>query len=261
VQYTALKAAGLVILGEQSQALSELKGMLKVILPPMQITSSRELSTLWQLAKAWSLYGAFSRDRNSLLKGEELLLKIPKEMLTPLGQASLFHDLGWVLRDQEKYQDAATAFRHSLDLDTSTVTEIHLAHCLTLCGGIDEAGALLRHIGAAEIESSLQLEFFAAKGSLAIAISNITLAEDTIAGLRETPCKVPYWAAQRDQLIIEMLDFVHRPGSHPPAIRQRTITRLLLFANEVLELKPKFFGIGVDVNKLLEKLAERLEKR
>jgi tetratricopeptide (TPR) repeat protein len=260
VQYTALMAVALVLIGEQRQALAKLETMLTVISPPVQIETFRELSVLWQLAKAWSLYGAFNKDGAALMKGEELLLRIPKEMLTSLGQASLLQDLGWVLRDQARFRDAAIAFKHSLALNTSTVTKIHLAHSLALCGETDEAQIRLRNIGAAELEAGLQLEFFAAKGSLAIATANTTLAMETVSGLRGTLCKAPFWTVQRDQLIIEMLDFIHQPESHPPAVRQQAITRLLRSVNEVFELKPKFFGIGVDVNKLIEKLARRLEK-
>ncbi len=65
------------------------------------------------------------------------------------------------------------------------------------------------------------------------------------------------WEAQRNQLLIQMLDFVHRPHAKSKAERQGTIVKVLVLMNEVLELKPNFFGLGVNLNKLIEKLAKR----
>ena len=62
VQYTAIKAIGLFLLGEGPQALEELRTLLAAISPPAHIETSDELMTEWQLANAWSLYGAFSQD-------------------------------------------------------------------------------------------------------------------------------------------------------------------------------------------------------
>ncbi len=35
------------------------------------------------------------------------------------------------------------------------------------------------------------------------------------------------------------------------------IVKILVFMDEVLELKPNFFGLGVNLNKLIEKLVKR----
>ena len=88
-----------------------------------------------------------------------------------------------------------------------------------------------------------------------------TLATETVEGLRGIGSKSPFWAAQQRQLIIQLLDFIHRPEAAPPIDRQRTIVRLLLSVSEVLELKPNFFGVGVNFNKMIEKLARRIERR
>jgi hypothetical protein len=58
-----------------------------------------------------------------------------------------------------------------------------------------------------------------------------------------------------------MLDFIYRPDSVRPATRQRRIIKLLLSINDIIEIKPRLFGIGVNVNKVIEKLARRFEER
>jgi hypothetical protein len=69
----------------------------------------------------------------------------------------------------------------------------------------------------------------------------------------------PFWAEQRDQLIIQMFDFVSQPTSTRTAARQRSIIKLLLSANEIVEFKPRVFGVGLNVNKVIEKLVRKFD--
>jgi hypothetical protein len=165
--------------------------------------------------------------------------------------------LGWVLRGQARYRDAAEAFRRSLKYEDTQVGRIHLIHSLALCGKIDEARPLLHSLEAVAVAPSLQLEYFAAQGSFAIASDDTSLATQTIGGLRTIVLDTPFWEAQRNQLIIQMLDFVHQPDATSKMERQGAIIKILVFMNEVLELTPNFFGLGVNINKLIEKLAKR----
>jgi hypothetical protein len=77
VQYTVLKALALIQIGEAEaarQSLDELLGSLK---PPSRIQSSDELSTEWQIGKAWSMYGEIYSNPGALRKAEESLRRIP----------------------------------------------------------------------------------------------------------------------------------------------------------------------------------------
>jgi tetratricopeptide (TPR) repeat protein len=224
-----------------------------------RLESSNDVFTVWQLAKAWALYGNFSDDEKALRKAEELLLQVPENELTNLGKAALLLDLARVLRDREKYRDAAHALRRSLELDPTTVTKIHLAHALALSSETDQARELQLELGREDVDETLRLEYFAAKASLAIATNDIGFAREIIDGLKQLTIEHPFWREQRDQLIIEMFDFVSQATSVRPATRQRSILKLLLSANEILEVKPRLFGVGVNVNKVIEKVVRRFD--
>lgn len=257
VQYTALKAIALVQIGEADSARKVFEALLETVKSPSRIETSDELSTEWQIARAWSIYGELFSNTNALRKAEESLLLVPETMLKPNGKAALQRDLGWVLRGQARYRDAAEAFRRSLKYEDTQVGRIHLIHSLALCGKIDEARPLLHSLEAVAVAPSLQLEYFAAQGSFAIASDDTSLATQTIGGLRTIVLDTPFWEAQRNQLIIQMLDFVHQPDATSKMERQGAIIKILVFMNEVLELTPNFFGLGVNINKLIEKLAKR----
>lgn len=256
VQYTVLKAIALVQIGEADSGRKEFEELLEVVKSPSRVETSDELSTEWQIARAWSIYGELYSNANALLKAEESLLRVPETMLKPAGKAALQRDLGWVLRGQGRYCDAAEAFERSLGYEDTQVGRVNLIHALALCGRIDEARPLLQSLDPTAIASNLQLEYFAAQGSLAIASNDAALATQAISGLRAITLETPFWEAQRNQLIVQMLDFVHRPDSTPKTERQGAIVKILVFMNDVLELKPNFFGIGVNINKLIEKLAK-----
>jgi tetratricopeptide (TPR) repeat protein len=257
VQYTAIKAIALLQIGEADSARKEFEALLETVQSPSQIETSDELSTEWQIARAWSIYGEFFSNTNALRKAEESLLRVPETMLKPAGKAALQRDLGWVLRGQERYCDAAEAFRRSLEYEDTQVGRIHLIHSLALCSKIDEARSLLEKIATVAIDPNLRLEYFAAQGSLAIASGDTALATQTVESLRTVVMNTPFWDAQRNQLVVQMLDFVHRPDATPKTERQGAIIKILVFMNEVLELKPNFLGLGVNINKLIEKLAKR----
>jgi len=257
VQYTVLKALALIQIGEAEAARQSLDALVGSLKPPSQIRSSDELSTEWQIGKAWSMYGEIYSDSNALGKAEESLLRIPETMLTPVGKAALQRDLGWVLRGQARYCDAVVAFRHSLEHDDTQVSRVHLIHSLALCGKLDEAHSVLDGLDSTAVPPTLQLEYFGAQGSLAVASNSTSLAMKTVDGLRAIQLETPFWEAQRNQLLIQMLDFVHRPDSIPEGKRQGAILKIVVFMNEVLELKPNFFGLGLNLNKVIEKLTKK----
>lgn len=257
VQYAALKAISLIQIGETDAARKEFEALLENAKAPPRIETADQLSTEWQIAKAWSVYGELFSDVNALGKAEASLLRIPQAMLKPAGKAALVRDLGWALRGQKRYSDAGAAFRRSLEHDDTVVGRIHLVHTLALSGQIEAARSALEELAIREIDPHLRLEYFAAQGSLAIAAGDTRLGMQTVEGLRTLVLQAPFWEAQRNQLLIQMLDFVHRPDAKSNAERQGTIVKILVFMNEILELKPNFFGLGVNLNKLIEKLAKR----
>ena len=162
-----------------------------------------------------------------------------------------------MLRGQARYCDAVVAFRHSLEHDDTQVSRVHLIHSLALCGKLDEAHSVLDGLDSTAVPPTLQLEYFGAQGSLAVASNSTSLAMKTVDGLRAIQLETPFWEAQRNQLLIQMLDFVHRPDSIPEGKRQGAILKIVVFMNEVLELKPNFFGLGLNLNKVIEKLTKK----
>jgi tetratricopeptide (TPR) repeat protein len=260
VQYTAIRSIAMMQIGEAEEGIKALIAVLNDVEAPAAVGTSDQLSLAWQLGKAWGFVGKVTDDTPALQKAEGLYRVIPEAMLTADGVASLQLELGWLLRDQERFEDAVAAYRRSQLLSPAEVTQIHLAHAFALSGELQESQDLLQEIKAHYIDDRLNLEYFAAAGALAIAKDDSRLVLETISEIRKIQSATPFWDAQKSHLIIELLDFANKPESTSRPNRQRRIMALLLSVNEMLELKPNFFGLGVNLNKMIEKIAKRLEK-
>lgn len=256
-----LTAIGLFQVGEKNKAADELRSVLNRVVPLVIVEDVDEVYTQWQLARAWSLLGTLAQDSEAFSLAEKSILRIPEKSLKREGLATLLLDLGWMLRDQERYEDAAKVFKRSLEIDASNVAKIHLAHSLALASHCSESEAIVQQIKTEDLEPGLRLEYLAARGSLAIALGDISLATETITALRSIEDTDSFWASERDKLVIQLMDFVHQPGSTSPKVRQKRIVQILLSINDLLELKPNMFGLGINVNKAIEKLSRRLDTR
>jgi len=259
VQYTAIRSIALMQIGEAREGIKTLVAVVDGVQAPTAIETSDELAIVWQLGKAWGFIGKVTDDTSALQNAEDLYRIIPEAMLTAAGVAALQLEVGWLLRDQERFEDAVAAYRRSQRLRPSEVTQIHLAHALALSGELHESQDLLQEIKTLGIDDRLNLEYFAATGALAIASDDSGLALETISEIRKIRSSTPFWEAQKSHLIIELLDFANKPESTSAPNRQRRIVALLLSVSEMLELKPNFFGLGVNLNKMIEKIAKRLE--
>jgi len=257
VQYTVIRALALFRLGEAEEARKALDKLLGSLSPIAQSEEVTRVQTEWHIAKAWSFYGEIFHDQTALAKAEELILKIREISLKAAGKAALRRDLGHVLRAQERYCDSAAAFEDSLVYEESLVGRIQLIYSLALCGRVEEAQSSLAKIDEDSVSPELRLEYLVAQGSLAIAANDPNLAGKTVQSLRGFTIESLFWDGQRTQLLIQLLDFLHRPQAVPEPERQRRLSKIVLSINELVELRPNFFGLGVNINKIIEKLAKR----
>ena len=258
LQYTASKAVALLMIGEPQRALDELNEVIAAAPCPEQVDTSEQVEGVWQLAKALSLQAFLQKDPVPLARAEELLRRIPEEGLTSKGKATLFLDLGWVLRDQGRFNEAAESFRRSLAYSPSVTAKVHLGHVYALAGSVEAARSTLSELESVTVEPLLELERLAALAALAIAAVDTGLAREVVARLRGIGEESPFWANQRDQLVIELMDYVNTPGAIAAPTRQKRIVAILTSFNQTVELKPNLFGLGFNVNKMIDNLIRRL---
>jgi tetratricopeptide (TPR) repeat protein len=255
IQYSTVKAVALVMVGEQADADSLLRAVVTDAIEQRAINAGTDTRLAFLVAHALEFRAKTSGDVALYERAERVLQSIRPEYLTGAGQAHLHFELGRVQFDRGHYQPAIDAFSRSRALEPSAVADIHLAHALALAGSSPAARQVLASAERQPIEPVLQLELLAAWAAVAVTDADIELATQTVKRLRAVAEDSPFWAGQRDRLVIELMDFIARPKALPVSERHNRLIAVLLWLNQVLELKPNVFGLGIDINKLLDKLA------
>ena len=254
VQYSTLKAVALVTIGETTEANRLLQAVTNESLV-QQASEEREDSHLaFVLAHALSLRAKTSAEATLYEQAEHVLQSIDAQRLTAAGQARLQLELGRVQFDRKKYDQAAESFSRSRDLEPSVMADIHLAHAYALSGSSAAARQIISELERQRIEPILELERLAAIAAVAIADGDVPLASDVVRRLRAVTEDSPFWQGQRDHLVIEVMDFIARPKAIPVVERQNRVVATIISINQILELKPHLFGVGVNINKIIEKM-------
>jgi tetratricopeptide (TPR) repeat protein len=260
VQYSTIKAVALVMIGEEPEAERLLSATLTDSLVSATLDKSDDSRLRFVLANALAFLAKLSGDASFFPRAERILQSIDEEHLTAAGQAKLHLELGRVYFDQQQYERAVEALSRSRTLEPAATTEIHLAHAHALGGSPATARELLRNIERQPIPAVLQLEHLAALAAVAVKEADTVLASEVVRRLRQLLEDSPFWSSQRDRLVIELMDFVARPTAIPTAERQNRIVAAILWLNQVLELKPNVLGLGVNINKLIEKMGGQADR-
>lgn len=90
-------------------------------------------------------------------------------------------------------------------------------------------------------------------GVLAVATSNNDLLNKSIAALKGLNLPGVYWPKMRDLVVAELLE------KEIPA--KSRLARLLRLTSMYLDLKPGLFGVSININAVLDKMADKLEGR
>jgi len=201
------------------------------------------------LANALEMYGKFTGRMELVEEAEKharKLLRVAEEENYPNSyRAGLLKLLGDCLEGQEKHVEASAAYTSSIEAEPSELCKVFLAR--SICNSGDHSGAR-RILGAI---SPIQLDE-AGKFDLAIswalvAVNSLSLEdlEEAKRLMKAAESQYPMFIQQRDCWIIELLET--KPKIEPGQLR-----KLIQSLNRYVTLNPNFFGIGINLNRIIE---------
>jgi tetratricopeptide (TPR) repeat protein len=250
LQYTMLRSFLYVALGDAAAALRALEPVVE------KLTGDRPQPPRWdEVHMAARLYDHRYQVGGNRADYEEAVSyykQVPMEILTPHGQAGLLRELGALQSKAEEHGEAVSCLRKALATDPSDEISVSLVFALIASKRTDDAVAVFATIDRDRIPAVLQLEYWHAAGTLAVATGNGPQLDAAVAALRAIAFSGVYWARVRDHVIEEL---------SKDDGRSSRIARLLRLANRYFELKPNIFGLGVDLNSVLERVADALDNR
>ena len=133
--------------------------------------------------------------------------------------------------------------------------QIRLAEAHVHLEEFDQARTVLKETAQANRPLEFELEFLQISAMVAVGQKDRKLVGRIIEELRKLDEDEPYFRSARDQLCIELMEFVLKVPEGEPWQLSATLQTLLRNVARVcryLILKPNFFGMGVDLNKVIE---------
>lgn len=202
------------------------------------------------LAFALEMFGKISQRANLTERAktlaEELILEARENSYSPTYIAELLRLIADCDEALGSHALAIAVYRDSLDHDDKELTKIFLAR--SLCHNHEE-------LKAADLLSSIQGRYLDEPGRFDLAISWAVLAASTRRDdhlelaknlLKGVEAHDPVFIQLRDKLMIDLLET-------SPTYRAGVLQRFLRGINKYIILEPNFAGIGVNLNRIIER--------
>ena len=138
-------------------------------------------------------------------------------------------------------------------LHESELSKLFYARALVRSGEVDRARALLTALDTREFDEANRLDEALAWSMVAA----VSLRSDDLQMARErlkaSTASQPFFEVYRQQALVTLLETT-------PKKVNRKVGELLRKLNEYVSLKPNAFGIGIDLNKILEDISAKPDK-
>ena len=175
----------------------------------------------------------------------------PEEFL-PSYFAELDKSLGDCHTFLGQYADAIQCDQESLRIEDSELTKVFLARAYANSGSLSTARTLLDQITTSELRAPQLYDYamsWAVLATVSLERPDIDLARDKLKAVKASAL---LFRQQRDAVVISLLEAKAREVG--------TIRRTLSMLNRYVSLNPNLFGLGINLNKIVEDLESRARK-
>jgi tetratricopeptide (TPR) repeat protein len=202
-----------------------------------------------QFAYALETYGKVANRPDMLIRALEavqrLIVEADDEVYTVVYLANLYRLLGDCEEDLEKHSDAIKAYTISLERNPSELTKVFLARSLCNHEELNDARKVLESIDDSLLEEPGKFDLaisWAIVAATSLVAADLRCAQKR---LKNIETHDPAFIQLRDRWIIDLLEAEPKPESGK-------IKKLLLSLNKYVILNPNFFGIGININRIID---------
>lgn len=208
----------------------------------------------YQLAHALELLGQISNDKDPANQADAhytRILKKAKELEYSKGLlAEITKCIGDCKSFLGQYEEAVRFYKESLGYEETDKTKVFLSRAYANDGNTDLSRQVLKSINAQSFDDAY---FYDNAISWAI-LATITLSPDDIqeakAHLKQAKAYWPLSVAHRDSMLIQLMEITPKTS----AGKLRTLLDVL---NRYVSLNPNFFGIGININRIVEDITKK----
>lgn len=246
IQYRGLKAVKYYLIGQDKEANKILQEAIAVF---RELPESRK-STYgrWHYALALELYGKLNQSNEHLLLGRDTVLQLindsSDERFTAEYRSDLHYQLGDFEESLNRHSEAITAYTRSLAEFPKELTKVFLARSICNGGDCDKARRTLEQLREEELNKAGHFDLAISWAILASSTRSRSDIEIAKTKLRIADTNDPIFIQMRDKWIIELLETT-------PQSQQGKFHQFLKLLSRYATLNPNFFGIGVNLNQII----------
>ncbi|HUI07985.1 MAG TPA: hypothetical protein VL486_13375 [Verrucomicrobiae bacterium] len=257
LQYSTVKAMMTAIVGESDEAEKLQAEALGSYLPAVaNATKDGDLHACIVCAQALAFQGMLSGDLMAFERALGFLNKIALEDLTSQGASEVLCQKGLLLLHKGDIPDAIDCLTQAQNQNPGVLPLIYRMEAFVSADDLARAKIDLEVLGAMGIPENCKLEFYRSAASLSVKAGDAVAARKLVSELKAIELPLLYFRTQRDELCITLLEFIDQQqsqsGKTPAPSKIRGFLERIRVVSEYFELKPNLFGLGINMNRLLE---------
>lgn len=198
---------------------------------------------LGMLAQSLHVLGQIT-DNKSYVAESQIHFKKMLEFqgIKPAGTAMIYSNLGHSFLFDGKPAEAKDYFIKSLEIDSTEITKVFLGKSWLHLQEFDNAEKTLSQINTSNMDEREKYDFSVAWAILALETKKTDLLIKAKTLLNEVKPEGPLFKDIKDALLSDMQRVINGDYSG----------KILKFISRYLHLQPNFFGLGVNINNILE---------
>ena len=223
-----------------------------------EIASATSAQSLF-LARAYSIGWRIAGNQDDLAMAIRWFDSIELDQLSDFGKADVHFQTGALLVDSGDFTEGAMRLEHALELEPAQPTRIRLAECLARDNRITEARELLEPLALESVDTPLQVEYLTIQAMFAVQDQDEQALRAHIKALQAVHVEMLFFREQRNRLCMQLLELLDQESANwtkpGPATKVLRVLAKLASFSRYLHLKPNVFGVGINLNKIIDDAA------
>jgi len=205
-------------------------------------------------AGALEMQGTLNKDMIAFDRALSFLEKVDRSKLTAEGVGDLLYSQGklnWLKNNSPK---AIECFTQSYNKHPRVLPLIYRLDEYVRMNELDKAKQDLVALRGMTLPEDYRLEFLRSAAGLAVKTGDANQARSLVKELKSLNLVILNFRVQRDELCVELLEFAaEQTQKKTTTARRQTIWERIQKLSEFFELKPNFYGLGLNLNKLFDR--------
>jgi tetratricopeptide (TPR) repeat protein len=182
------------------------------------------------------------------------------EELTREGRAHVGRSIGDALRYGGQYEQGIEAYRIAFDLEEDSALVTFEAECRLRAGDPDRAFATLERVDVPSLPVPEFADFAFTYFYVAMARKDRGALEMALDLLKRARTPQPYFENMRLTHIVTIQDALAALAAQTPLPKAKGLSNFLRSVSRYVQLQPNYNGVGINLNNVLDDVADRLEK-